>query len=98
MKTKEVKLYVQAVKWMSQDEFKVEVSTYKRESCEYFVIVDLPEVTVDIEIPDVDAKQLDTEHIKQLEIQMQEEKDDSYVRVKAIEEKIQSLRVLEHIS
>ncbi len=93
---KEVKLYVTAHKWLG--EYEVEVSTHDRHKYKSpgEVIIPLSEVTVEIDVPDVEKEQLMTEEIKQLQEQIQKERADSYVRITAIEEKIQSLMSIEH--
>ena len=100
METKEVKLYVMAIKRTYDIEFEILVSTYDSKIHEMSngagsVVIPLSEVTIEVPIPDIDPKQLNAEHIKQLEIQMKEEKNASYIRIKAIEEKIQSLLCIE---
>ena len=95
--TRKVKLYVQAEKWINQQDFEINVSTYPRSSCEHYTVIDISEVTVDVPVPAIDEKQLTQEEVKQLQAVIQKEKADSFVRVTAIEEKIQSLLSLEHI-
>jgi hypothetical protein len=98
MKTKEVKLYVQAVKWQSSTKWEIEIASVPFSSCDFRTVVQLSEVTVEVQIPDIDEKQLTLEEVKQLEQAITQEKNESYVRVKAIEEKIQSLLALDHIN
>ena len=95
MKTKEVKLYVQAVKYNWQKEFVIDVRDYKTESSHEQVVVHLSEVTVEVQIPDVDVKHLQLEEVKQLQETIKTERANSYARITAIEEKIQSLLCIE---
>ena len=95
MKTKEVKLYVQAVKYNWQKEFVIDVRDYKTESSREQVVVHLSEVTVEVQIPDVDVKHLQLEEVKQLQETIKTERANSYARITAIEEKIQSLLCIE---
>ena len=95
MKTKEVKLYVQAVKYNWQKEFVIDVRDYKTESSPEQVVVHLSEVKVEVQIPDIDEKRLTLEEVKQLEQAITEEDNASYARIKAIKEKIQSLLCIE---
>ena len=95
---KKVKLYVQAVKWDWDDEFKIQVNSFHPVSSDNCIFVDLSEVEIEIEVPLVNEKQLQMEEIKHLQSIIEKEKADSYVRVTAIEEKIQSLLSLEHTS
>ena len=95
---RKVKLYIQAEKWNHSNNFEIKVNTFKSQTSEHYVIVDLSEVEIDIEIPSVDDKQLTLEEVKQLKAMIVKEKAQSYARVTSIEEKIQSLLSLEHIS
>ena len=95
--TRKVRLYVQAIKWINSKEFKIEVGCYSKTSCEHYTIIDISEVTVDVPIPAVNEKQLTQAEVKQLQAIIQKEKADSFVRITAIEERIQSLLSLEHI-
>jgi len=99
MSTKEeVTLYITAEKWNSSREFEIHINTYdlhKINDGTSRITVPLSEVTVEIEVPDVSVKQLQAEEIKQLRAQIQKEMADSFVRVTAIEEKIQSLMAIE---
>jgi len=95
MKTKEVKLYVQAVKYNWEKEFVIDVRDYKTESSREQVVVHLSEVTVEVQIPDVDVKHLQLEEVKQLQETIKTERANSYARITAIEEKIQSLLCIE---
>jgi len=95
METKEVKLYVQAIKWIYKKEFDIEVNTYRRGSCESYVIVDLSEVLIDVQIPTVNQKTLQLAEVEQLHEVIKTERANSYARITAIEEKIQSLLCIE---
>ena len=95
MKTKEVKLYVQAVKWSSSRVFKIEVSAHQQKTCDYMVVVDLSEVLVEVPMPSVDNKQLTLAEVEQLRGKIKTERANSYARITAIEEKIQSLLCIE---
>ena len=95
METKEVKLYVMAAKHSFEINFHTVISTSKWATDEQTTVLLLSEVTVDVEIPDIDEKRLTLEEVKQLENKIKEEKDASYIRITAIEEKIQSLLCIE---
>jgi hypothetical protein len=98
METKEVKLYVMAIKQDYDIEFEILVSTYAPKIHEMSgngIVIPLSEVTIEVPLPDIDRKKLNAEHVKALEIQMKEEKNASYIRIKSIEEKIQSLLCIE---
>jgi len=95
METKEVKLYVQAKKWIFESEFSIDVTTNKFITDNSGIVIDLSEITVDVQIPTVDHKQLQLEEVKQLQEIIKTERADSYARITAIEEKIQSLLCIE---
>jgi hypothetical protein len=97
METKEVKLYVQAVKWAWEKDFKIGVGTYRGESDKDRCVVDLSEVIVDVQIPTVDHNQLTLAEVEQLRETIKTERADSYARITAIEEKIQSRLCIEQV-
>ena len=95
METKEVKLYVQAIKYSWQDDFEINISTMKRLTDAATVAIDLSEVTVEVPVPIIDQKQLRLAHVEQLKEIIKTERANSYARITAIEEKIQSLLCIE---
>jgi hypothetical protein len=95
METKEVKLYVQAVKWSWERDFKINVSTYQKTTEVDRVVIDLSEVLIDVPVPTVDHKQLTLAEVEKLKETIKTERADSYARITAIEEKIQSLLCIE---
>lgn len=96
-KKQEVELYICATKMEWEAEFSIEVNTYDRANLDTGsqVIIPLSQVTIEIEVPDVNEKQLQAEEIRRLQERIKKEKIDSHVRVTAIEEKIQSLMAIE---
>ena len=95
METKEVKLYVMATKHSLDRSFQTVISTSRWTTDDHTTVVLLSEVTIDVKIPDINEKRITLEAVRQLEDKIKEEKTASYVRVKAIEEKIQSLLCIE---
>lgn len=95
METKEVKLYVQAVKYSWKDNFEIDISTMKRSTDTATTAIQLSEVTVEIEIPNIYQNHLNLSHVEQLREAIKTEHADSYARITAIEEKIQSLLCIE---
>jgi hypothetical protein len=95
METKEVKLYVQANKYSWEDDFQIIVSTVKHNSDGSTVAIQLSEVTVDVQIPAIDQKTLQLAEVEQLHAIIKTERANSYARITAIEEKIQSLLCIE---
>jgi hypothetical protein len=95
METKEVKLYVQAHKYTWDDEFKIVVSTAKPLPDAATVVIQLSEVMIDVQIPTVNLKTLQLAEVEQLRETIKTERANSYARITAIEEKIQSLLCIE---
>jgi hypothetical protein len=95
METKEVKLYVQAVKWAWERDFKISVSTYQKTAEVDRVVIDLSEVLIDVPIPTVNQKTLQLAEVEQLSNLVRLEKANNHARITAIEEKIQSLLCIE---
>jgi hypothetical protein len=95
METKEVKLYVQAVKYTWEDDFKILVLTSLPTPDAATVSVQLSEITVEVPIPTIDKKQFKLAHVEQLQKTIKLERANSYARITAIEEKIQSLLCIE---
>lgn len=98
-KTQNVTMYIYAEKWDYDAEFEIKVACFDLSTSGHKldgrVIIPLSQVTIEIEVPDVDEKQLQAEEIRQLQERIKQEKIDSHVRVTAIEEKIQSLMAIE---
>jgi hypothetical protein len=95
METKEVKLYVQAAKWAWERDFKINVSTYQKTAEVDRVVIDLSEVLIDVPVPTVNQKTLQLAEVEQLQEAIKTEHANSYARITAIEEKIQSLLCIE---
>ena len=95
METKEVKLYVQAIKYSWQDDFEINITTMKRLTDAATVAIDLSEVTIEVPIPPTDQKKLRLEEVEQLSNLVRLEKANSYARITEIKEKIQSLLCIE---
>ena len=95
METKEVKLYVMAHKYTWDDEFKIVVSTAKHLSDAATVVIQLSEVMIDVQVPTVNQKTLQLAEVEQLHEVIKTERANSYARITAIEEKIQSLLCIE---
>lgn len=96
MKTKEVKLYVQAFKWHHRNTWDIRIDSSAFDSCDSRTVIQISEVTVEVEIPDINEKQLTLEEVKQLREFINKEQANSYMRIKAVEERIQSLLAIEH--
>lgn len=95
-KTKEVTLFIQAIKWSWDRSFEIKVSTHQKKSDGDWTIVDLDTMVVNVEIPVLDEKVLVLAEVEQLQAVIKAEKADSYLRIVALEEKINSLMYLEN--
>jgi hypothetical protein len=95
METKEVKLYVQAHKWIWQKEYTVSYETFQIQSTSDRFVKVLSVITISVPIPNFDVKQLQLAEVEQLQETIQTERANSYARITAIEEKIQSLLCIE---
>ena len=90
-----VKLYIQASKYSFQDEFSVKVSCYKSQSCESSVVIDVDEVEVDIDIPEFTQEQFTNGHVEQLRLIKEKLKADTHLKIKSLDEQIESLLAIE---
>ena len=95
METKEVKLYVIANKYTWEDDFKILVLTSLPMPDAATVAIQLSEITVEVPVPTIDKKQFKLAHVEQLKEVIKTERANSYARITAIEEKIQSLLCIE---
>lgn len=94
---KKVTLYVHAMKGKWADKYTCHISladvTGAGDADTHVEL--LSEVEIEIDVPDINEKQLKLLRIGSLEKKIKKEKADSHVRVIAIEEKIQSLMCIE---
>lgn len=92
------KLFVHAEKADYEDEFRIEIRTYDftPHVSRGTTSILLSEVEIEVPIPNYTQEQFNTVHVDKLRADLQKEKADSYLRVTAIEEKIQSLLSIEH--
>ncbi len=98
MKIKQ-KLYIQAVKWVSSFgdiEFETSVSTYKRESSENYVIIDIDEQEIELDIPKVTKEQLTLAHVDQLRGIKTKFQAEVQQKIQSIDEQIESLLAIEY--
>ena len=90
-----VKLYIQASKYSFQDEFTVNASCYRSQSCESSVVIDVDEVEVDIDIPEFTQEQFTNGHVEQLRLIKEKLKADTHLKIKSLDEQIESLLAIE---
>lgn len=92
------KLYIQAVKAMYQEEFKVQVSTFKRtsDSITGQVVIDIDEDSVDVHCPDFTQQDFTLNHVEQLRAMRRKMIADNEVMLMAIDEQINSLLAIEN--
>ena len=84
-----------ANKYRWEDTYQVVISTALHKSDESAVVIPLSEVTVEVEIPKIYQNHLDLIQVEQLRETIKTERANSYARITAIEEKIQSLLCIE---
>jgi len=97
MKTekRKVTLYIHASKYVNSD-YEICVSTYKQKSCEYFTVIDIATVDVEINIPTINKNELIQANIEQLKNRIEKERADSFLRVQAVKDEIQKMLCLEN--
>jgi|VirMetMinimDraft_7_1064189.scaffolds.fasta_scaffold400518_2 hypothetical protein len=90
-----VKLYIQASKYSFQDEFSVSVSCYKSTSDARNVIIDIDELEIDVDVPEFTQEQFTSGHVEQLRIIKEKLKADTHLKIKSLDEQIESLLAIE---
>jgi hypothetical protein len=90
-----ITIYTQAQKYDFQNGFDVTHSTYKSKTSSDMVVVDLCESEVEINMPVIDEKVLTQAHVQQLQEQIAQEKQDSFQKVKRLEDKVKMLLCIE---
>ncbi len=98
MKTKVI-LYIQAVKWVcdfGDNAFNISVTSYKRESDENHIVIDIDEQEVEIDVPEVSQKDLTIAHIEQLKGIKVKFQAEAHMKIKSIDEQIENLLSIEN--
>ena len=96
-----VKLYIQASKWTAfgdGEKFNVEINAHKRKSDGSEIVIDLEEVEIDIDVPDICQKELTLAHANQLRCVKTKLKADTEIKLQSLDEQIESLLALENMS
>jgi len=98
MKTtkKKIIIYIQAYKYDFQDGFTISNQFFKDTTSDNRIVIDLYEQEVEIDIPDLDVKALTQEHVNQLQEQIEQEKQNSFMKVKHLEDKVKMLLCIEN--
>ena len=87
--------YIQAEKYTFQDEFTISVNTFRCESDERTVVIDIEEVEREFDIPDFTQEQFTNGHVEQLRNIREKLKADTQMKIKSLNEQIESLLALE---
>lgn len=61
-----IKLYIQAEKYNFEKEFRVCVNAYKVESTQTHIVINIGEVEVEVDTPEISQKELTLAHVEQL--------------------------------
>ena len=96
MKIKQ-KIYIQAIKFNHQDEFRVEASTYKNKSDCIQLAIDIDETEIEISIGDFTQEDFTKAHIEQLKEVKKKLMADTQVQIQSLDDQIESLQCLDHI-
>ena len=86
-----VKLYIQAEKYNFEKEFRTCVNAFKIKSSQTHIVIDIAEVEVDVEVPDISQNDLTLAHIEQLKGVKKSIQADCNAKVTAIENQIANL-------
>ena len=97
MKTTKQKItvYTQAYKYDWQNDFTISNQFFKDKTDDNKIVIDLCEQEVEIDMPDLDVKALTQEHVNQLQEQIEQEKQNSFMKVKRLEDKVKMLLCIE---
>lgn len=95
---KTVTLYIQAVKSFYNDEFKIEINTYQRKSDPTMgtVVIDVDSEQIEVGCPDLKQSDFTEKHVEQLREIKQKHEAEHFIKIKAIDEEIQSLLAIEN--
>ena len=97
MKTtkQKITIYTQAIKYDWDNDFSVQHFTFHAKTTSDQVVIDLCENEVEINIPAADDKTLTMAHVQQLQEQITQEKQNSFQKVKRLEDKVKMLLCIE---
>lgn len=97
MKTTKQKItvYTQAYKYAWQNDFTISNQFFKDKTDDNKIVIDLCEQEIEIDVPDLDVKALTQEHVNQLQEQIEQEKQNSFMKVKRLEDKVKMLLCIE---
>ena len=89
-------LYIQAVKWCHDNEFKIEVSSHRRETDGYNTVVDIEEKEIVFHVPEISENELTAKHIEQLQAMKLKVLADNHLRLQKVDDEISSLLAIEN--
>lgn len=90
-------LYIQAVKHSFENEFNVQINSFRMGSDNYCVVIDIAEHELELDIPDIDSNELTLAHIEQLNEMKLRMMADNNLRLEKIDNEIQKLMALEAV-
>ena len=80
---------------MFESDFTVGVFTSEMSSDGHQVVINIDEVEVDIDIPELTQEQITNGHIEQLKAMKEKLKADTHVKLQSLDEQIESLLAIE---
>ncbi len=90
------KLYIQATKYNFEEEFEIGVTSYKNNSDQRHVIIDIDETEIELECPNFSQSDFTNGHVDQLRKVKQELKAETHQKLKCLDEQIESLLAIEN--
>lgn len=94
----EITLYTYAEKWKGSREWEIKTASYTRESTEHYVVVLIAENTIEVDIPEINEKQLNSEQVKILGEQIKITQATCELKITEIKNRIAHINALEHIA
>lgn len=94
-----VKLFIQAVKWVSaysEQNFVIGISCYKRESDQNYIVIDIDEQEIEIDTYQPTQEELNIAHVEQLRGVKAKFQAEAQLKLNSLDEQIESLLALEH--
>jgi len=88
-------LYTQATKYDFQNVFTIQTQIFKSTTSDDRLVIDICEQEVEMSVPIIDEKELTQEHINQLQEQIEQEKQNSFMKLKYLEDKVKMLLCIE---
>lgn len=90
------KLYIQAIKHTWNDKFRVEVFDMKLTSTAETVVIDIDETEVTVECPDFSQSDFTNGHVEQLRKVKKDLQTQTHLKIKNLDEQIETLLAIEN--